>query len=216
MGRAPGMAAIRHAHADTHPISAVPCGREAPEVHSGAFCVGLPGDRSGYGRGSGHLTSACPREINQWLAVIVPGTTPLETPEVNRWDPMTSTLDRLRLLNHFVRRPADLWPGPPDGTMPASAAPAGSARELSDSPAADGPVIAGRFLSVPEVAAILGVSEKTVRRRLRTGLLRKAALGGRIVRVPAAELVRLAGTAIPQAETNTISEVAECYDGIPQ
>jgi excisionase family DNA binding protein len=48
-----------------------------------------------------------------------------------------------------------------------------------------------RFLTVPEVAEILGVSEKTVRRRIADGGLRKAPFGGRIIRIAAAELRRL-------------------------
>ena len=50
-----------------------------------------------------------------------------------------------------------------------------------------------RFLTIAEVAALLGVSTKTVRRRLRDGSLRKAPLGGRAVRIPASELDRMEG-----------------------
>lgn len=51
----------------------------------------------------------------------------------------------------------------------------------------------GPFLTIDEVAALLCVSTRTVRRRLESGALRRAPLGGRIVRIPAAELNRLAG-----------------------
>ena len=55
-----------------------------------------------------------------------------------------------------------------------------------------------RFLSIDEAAALLGVSARTVRRRLKDGSLRKAALGGRAVRIPARELDRLEGIATEQ------------------
>lgn len=55
-----------------------------------------------------------------------------------------------------------------------------------------------RFLSIPEAAALLGVSARTVRRRLKDGSLRKAALGGRAVRIPARELDRLEGISTEQ------------------
>ncbi len=126
---------------------------------------------------------------------------------------MTDSINRLRWLNRCFPRPADLWPGQPDRTLPGSTVPAGPAH---DPAAADGSTTVDGFLTVPEVAAVLGISEKTVRRRLRAGLLRKAALGGRIVRVPAAELVRLADTAIPQDGANTINDVVQCYDSIPK
>jgi excisionase family DNA binding protein len=122
---------------------------------------------------------------------------------------MTNTFNRLRFLNHFTAspRPASRLPDQPAGATPAAIVPAGSADGLSVRPAAEAPVTAARFLTVPEVAAILGVSEKTVQRRLRAGLLRQAPLGGRIVRVPAAELARLAGTETPQKNLNTTKDV---------
>lgn len=49
------------------------------------------------------------------------------------------------------------------------------------------------FLTIDEVATLLGVSTRTVRRRLKGGTLRRAPLGGRVVRIPASELNRLAG-----------------------
>jgi excisionase family DNA binding protein len=51
----------------------------------------------------------------------------------------------------------------------------------------------GRFLTVDEMAAYLGVCPKTIRRRLRDGSIRKAALGGRLIRIPASELDRITG-----------------------
>ena len=50
-----------------------------------------------------------------------------------------------------------------------------------------------RFLTIDEAAALLGVSTRTIRRRLKDGSLRKALLGGRAVRIPASELNRLCG-----------------------
>ena len=54
---------------------------------------------------------------------------------------------------------------------------------------------AGHGEALPDRARggrLLGVSQKTVNRRLRAGLLRKAPLGGRIVRITAAEFARFA------------------------
>ena len=65
------------------------------------------------------------------------------------------------------------------------------------SDAGAGAVQASRFLTVEEMAALLGVSVRTVRRRLQDGSLRRAPLGGRAVRIPATELGRLEGI-LPQ------------------
>ena len=51
------------------------------------------------------------------------------------------------------------------------------------------------FHTVEEVARMLGVSTKTVNRRIRDGLIRKVPMGGRLVRISSAELQRLASAA---------------------
>jgi excisionase family DNA binding protein len=54
-----------------------------------------------------------------------------------------------------------------------------------------GPVL----LTIAEVAAALRISEKSVQRRIKDGIIRKAQLGGRSVRISSEELQRLiAGT----------------------
>ena len=109
---------------------------------------------------------------------------------------MTNTFHRLRWPNHLTAhpRPDALRLGQLDATMADATVSPGSAPEPEDRPAAaEEPVTAERFLTVPEVAALLGVSQKTVNRRLRAGLLRKAPLGGRIVRITATEFARFAG-----------------------
>jgi excisionase family DNA binding protein len=50
-----------------------------------------------------------------------------------------------------------------------------------------------QFLTIDELAANLGVSTRTIRRRLADGSLCKAPLGGRSVRIPLRELPRLLG-----------------------
>lgn len=57
------------------------------------------------------------------------------------------------------------------------------------------------YLTIDEFAALLGISSRTVRRRLKNRSLRKVALGGRVVRIPASELDRLEGIA-PQEQPN--------------
>jgi excisionase family DNA binding protein len=47
------------------------------------------------------------------------------------------------------------------------------------------------LLTIGEVAAALRTSEKTVRRRIKDGTIRKVAMGGRLVRVTSGELARL-------------------------
>ena len=59
-----------------------------------------------------------------------------------------------------------------------------------------------RFLTIDEAAALLGVSTRTIRRRVKDGSLRKVLLGGRAVRIPASELDRLSGL-LPQEETES-------------
>ena len=50
-----------------------------------------------------------------------------------------------------------------------------------------------QFLTIDELAECLGVSTRTIRRRLADGSLRKAPLGGRSIRIPLRELHRLLG-----------------------
>ena len=47
------------------------------------------------------------------------------------------------------------------------------------------------LLTIPEVAAALRMSEKTVRRRIKNGVIRRAPTGGRLVRISPEELRRL-------------------------
>ena len=49
------------------------------------------------------------------------------------------------------------------------------------------------LLTLDEVAAALGMSKKSVQRRIKAGLIRKAPLGGRLVRISSDEVRRLAG-----------------------
>lgn len=63
------------------------------------------------------------------------------------------------------------------------------------------------FFTVPEFAEILGVSTKTVRRRLTIGTIQRAPLGGRVVRIPASELSRLAGVS---PERSSAEDTSDC------
>lgn len=47
------------------------------------------------------------------------------------------------------------------------------------------------FLTIPEFARLLRISERTVHRRLRDGTIRRAAVGGRLVRIAAREIERI-------------------------
>lgn len=47
------------------------------------------------------------------------------------------------------------------------------------------------LLTLDEVAAALGMSKKSVQRRIKSGLIRKASIGGRLVRISSDELRRL-------------------------
>jgi|ERR1700760_1361746 excisionase family DNA binding protein len=47
------------------------------------------------------------------------------------------------------------------------------------------------LLTVTEVAALLRMSEKSIRRRIKDGLIRVAPTGGRLVRISSNELLRL-------------------------
>src|ERR1700709_1995895 len=51
------------------------------------------------------------------------------------------------------------------------------------------------FHTVDEVARTLGDSTETIARRIREGLIHKAPMGGRLVRISSAELQRLAARA---------------------
>jgi len=53
--------------------------------------------------------------------------------------------------------------------------------------------VESEFLTVRQVAARLQVTERTVHRWLAAGEIRQAPLPGRTLRIPASELVRLAG-----------------------
>ena len=55
------------------------------------------------------------------------------------------------------------------------------------------------LLTVAEVAARLNISEKSVRRRIKDGTIRKVQLGGRLVRIASDELIRLAAGDPPTA-----------------
>ncbi|HEX2940355.1 MAG TPA: helix-turn-helix domain-containing protein [Rhodopila sp.] len=92
------------------------------------------------------------------------------------------TLDALNRPCPQTHRPED-----------AAAAPA---QPVADPPAP--PVL----LTLQEVAQRLNISEKSVQRRIKAGLIRKTPLGGRLVRVAAAELQRLTagGLDLPPAE----------------
>jgi excisionase family DNA binding protein len=58
----------------------------------------------------------------------------------------------------------------------------------------------GALLTIDEVAIRLNISTKSVRRRIKAGLIRKASLGGRTVRIPPDEVQRLiAGTPLEEA-----------------
>lgn len=49
------------------------------------------------------------------------------------------------------------------------------------------------FLTIAEVAQLLRMSERTVRRRIKDGTLRKASVHGRLVRISLDELRRFSG-----------------------
>ena len=55
-----------------------------------------------------------------------------------------------------------------------------------------------RFLTIAECADVLSVSAKTIRRRIKEGRLTPAPLGGRLLRIPLAEILRLAGLGPPE------------------
>ena len=96
---------------------------------------------------------------------------------------MTDTPDFSCLLNHTL---AHAPPPPADIRGPATAIDPN--QEVA--PPAGGPPV---FHTVEAVARTLGVSAKTIARRIREGVIRKAPMGGRLVRISSAELQRLAG-----------------------
>ena len=73
------------------------------------------------------------------------------------------------------------------------------------------------FLTISEVAALLDVSEKTVRRRVKAAVIRKAPLEGRAVRIPSSEIARLSGIDPnrDRGELNNISDFGQCSESIP-
>ncbi|HQT75561.1 MAG TPA: helix-turn-helix domain-containing protein [Rhodopila sp.] len=87
------------------------------------------------------------------------------------------------------------WPCP-QAHRPDDAAAAPVQAAVPDPPAP--PVL----LTLQEVAQRLNMSEKSVQRRIKAGLIRKAPLGGRLVRVSAEELQRLTagGLDLPAVE----------------
>ena len=115
---------------------------------------------------------------------------------------MRIPFQRPPFLIPILRRPR---PGAPLGdpfTDPAAAVPPAQPATARADTAADAlpdtlvpghPLPDARFLTVRAVAALLRCSEKTVRRRLKDGRLRAVPLGGRLVRIAAAELARLEG-----------------------
>ena len=68
------------------------------------------------------------------------------------------------------------------------------------------------FLTVDEVATLLGYSTKTIRRRIADGSIRKAPLGGRSIRIPVSELDRLSGIT-PTSVPAEISEQGQQLGG---
>jgi excisionase family DNA binding protein len=63
------------------------------------------------------------------------------------------------------------------------------------------------FHTIDEVARTLGVSCKTIGRRIRDGVIHKAPMGGRLVRISSSELQRLAAGALfrPRAQGGEVS-----------
>jgi excisionase family DNA binding protein len=73
--------------------------------------------------------------------------------------------------------------------------------------ASDRPPSPIQLLTIEEVAARLRISTKSVRRRIKSGLIRKAALGGRTVRISPDEVLRLtAGT--PPEDASEDAEIS--------
>jgi excisionase family DNA binding protein len=64
------------------------------------------------------------------------------------------------------------------------------------------------LLTVAEVATALRISEKSVRRRIKDGIIRKAQLGGRSVRISSDELQRLI-VGMPLEEVSEDPDIAQ-------
>ena len=109
---------------------------------------------------------------------------------------MLDTFDPACLLNHTVAHA----PSPPTS-------PAGPAAVFNPPSAAVAPPV---FHTVDEVAHTLGVSTKTIARRIREGVIHKAPMGGRLVRISSAELQRLAARA-PFRTAGLTDEVSMSY-----
>jgi excisionase family DNA binding protein len=79
-------------------------------------------------------------------------------------------------------------------SIPRATAHAGGAGEAAEgAAAAEGPPV---FHTVAMVARTLGISTRTVGRRIRDGVIHKVPMGGRLVRISSAELRRLAADAL--------------------
>jgi excisionase family DNA binding protein len=96
--------------------------------------------------------------------------------------PMTETFNSFCLINHTLAH------APPPSAGAAGTAAAIDRTGEAAAPAA-GPAV---FHTVEEVALAVGVCTRTVGRWIRDGVLRKAPLGGRTVRISSTELQRLA------------------------
>jgi excisionase family DNA binding protein len=69
-------------------------------------------------------------------------------------------------------------------------------------PEDDPPSAAPRFFTIAETAKILRFSARTVRRRIKSGGIVTVPLGGRLVRISADEIARLAaGEPLPEPPT---------------
>jgi hypothetical protein len=98
---------------------------------------------------------------------------------------MTDVPDLSCLLNHTLAHLP-----PPPARAPRLAAAIDQTGETV--PPAEGPPV---FHTIDEVARTLGVSCKTIARRIRDGLIHKAPTGGRLVWISSTELWRLADAA---------------------
>jgi excisionase family DNA binding protein len=102
-----------------------------------------------------------------------------------RKKPMTDALDLSCLLNHTMAHS----PPPLAGAL----GPAAAIDLLGETaPPAEGLPV---FHTIDEVARTLGVSCKTISRRIRDGVIQTAPIGGRLVRISSSELQRLAAGA---------------------
>jgi excisionase family DNA binding protein len=89
------------------------------------------------------------------------------------------------------RRKHTVQPTPPDAaSQPGEPTAFLTESEMASRPS--DPVL----LTLDEVAAALGMSKKSVQRRIKSGLIRKAPIGGRLVRISADELRRLTASSL--------------------